>query len=236
MNDPTENFTNNVLSDGGGEMFVATNEKLKCSNVQRSFVNEDTCFLSTESTACSATNPVGEVLIPITTTNVVEFYNLADKYVYAIRGLVMEDIDEHACSKTKSYWEIETNTTCAAPTPLRNTTTQALMAAIDAASKTNEFVHEISVDPTLCDPLDADDTDKINIQLQHGLDCYTHVHPDHLKVFDFSGWVTNHPGGEYNIQKWAQGWDGNEGWYLDFPFNGNVSNVSMCYSIFSYAM
>jgi hypothetical protein len=44
-----------------------------------------------------------------------------------------------------------------------------------------------------------------------------------LSVYDFSGWVTYHPGGEYNIMKWAQGWDGTEGWYLDFPFNGNTT-------------
>lgn len=55
----------NVLSDGGGSAFVATGEKLKCSNVPRSFVNEATCFLSTESTACSASQPVGEVMIPV---------------------------------------------------------------------------------------------------------------------------------------------------------------------------
>lgn len=26
--------------------------------------------------------------------------------------------------------------------------------------------------------------------------------------------VTNHPGGEFNIMKWAQGWEGVEGWYV----------------------
>ncbi len=31
------------------------------------------------------------------------------------------------------------------------------------------------------------------------------------------------PGGPYHIQKWAQGWEGNPGWYLIFPFYGNAT-------------
>jgi hypothetical protein len=42
INDPPGNQSTKVLVDGGGEAFVATDEKLKCSNVKRSFINEDT--------------------------------------------------------------------------------------------------------------------------------------------------------------------------------------------------
>jgi len=223
MNDASGDLTTNVLSDGGGEMFVATNEKLKCSNVQRSFVNAETCFLSTESTACSASQPVGEVLIPVNTTNVIEFYNLADKYVYAIKGLVMESIDESPCAKTISRWEVAVNAACSAPTTLQTDTTAALENAITSSTDQNEFIKDVT--RTLaCDASDYDQTtDPIDIQLQVGSDCYTHVHPNHLNVYDFSGWVVRHPGGEYNIQKWAEGWEGVPGWYLDFPFYGNVT-------------
>ena len=31
------------------------------------------------------------------------------------------------------------------------------------------------------------------------------------------------PGGPYHIQKWAQGWEGHPGWYLIFPFYGNIT-------------
>ena len=65
INDPPEDMASNVLSDGGGEIATQAGEKMKCSNVQRSFVNEDTCFLSTESTACSASQLAGEVLFPL---------------------------------------------------------------------------------------------------------------------------------------------------------------------------
>jgi len=61
INTAPEDRASNVLSDGGGEWSTKTGEKLKCSNVVRSFVNEDTCFLSTENTTCSSSEAVGEV-------------------------------------------------------------------------------------------------------------------------------------------------------------------------------
>ena len=223
INAAAQNMTANVLSDGGGETFIQTGEKMKCSNVQRSFINEETCFLSSESTACSASQPVGEVLIPMSTSNVIAFYNLADKYVYAIRGLVMENLDEHACTKSSSRWEVDLNAICSAPTQLEANTIAALENAITSSSDSNEFT-KVVTRTLACNSTD-ETVQKIEIQIQVGSNCYTHVHPNHLNVYDFSGWVTKHPGGELNIQKWAQGWEGHEGWYLNFPFYGNVRTI-----------
>jgi hypothetical protein len=191
INDPPGNRTAKVLVDGGGEAFVATDEKLKCSNVQRSFINEDTCFLSSLSTTCSVTNPVGEVFMPMNTTVVLDLYDMTGRYVYAIQGLVMESITESPCAKTRSRWVAQKGATCSAPSVLGSNTTMALAAAITASINKNEYVTD--VDRTLaCNPGDFDQaSDPINIQLQVGPDCYTHVHPDHLNVYDFTGWVTN---------------------------------------------
>ena len=41
INDNGADLSSKVLQDGGGAAVVATNEKLTCSNVQRSFINED---------------------------------------------------------------------------------------------------------------------------------------------------------------------------------------------------
>ena len=225
INDPPGNRTAKVLVDGGGEAFVITDEKLKCSNVRRSFINEETCFLSTLSTACSATNPVGEVIMTMNTTLVVDLFDLTGREVYAIKGLVMESRMESPCAKTRSRWVAERGATCPAPSALGANTITVLTNAIIASTNKNEYVTDVDRPSTaLCNAVDWDqDSDPIHIQLQVGPDCYTHVHPDHLNVYDFTGWVTNHPGGSYHITKWSQGWESHPGWYLNFPFYGNTT-------------
>lgn len=106
---PTINLVNNgpaindelgpasTLKDGGGQTYVETGEKVKCANVPRSIFNEETCFLSTESTACSASSTVGEVEIPMNASNIKHFYDLSERYIYAIKGLVNEELDQHPC-------------------------------------------------------------------------------------------------------------------------------------------
>lgn len=58
INDAGESMTTKVLGDGGGKMLIETGEKMKCSNTPRSFINEDTCFLSTDPLVCSANQAV----------------------------------------------------------------------------------------------------------------------------------------------------------------------------------
>ena len=175
----------NMLSDGGGKTFIQTGEKMKCSNVQRSFINEDTCFLSTKSMVCSASQPVGEVTIPRNTSNVIAFYDLAGKYFYAIRSLVMENLDEHVCVKTPSRQEVNLNGTCSAPTQLEVNTIAAFENAVTSISGLNKFTKDFTC-TLACNSTD-ETIGKINIQIQVDSDCYTHVHPNYLNVYDFSG-------------------------------------------------
>ena len=214
-------LADNTLADGGGETFIETNEQVKCSNVPRTFFNEATCSLSTLSTACSAVREIGEVLISMSKANVISFYDLSQRYVYAVRGLVMESLDEHACVAQTSRWQIEAGVTCEAPTQgLGSGTIEAIAGALNTTLDSNEFVRDIGP-LTTCNSTDII-LDNIGIQIQVGEDCYTQVHSDHLNVYDFTGWTKNHPGGEYHIEKWASGDDWvSEGWYLDFPFAGN---------------
>ena len=187
INDPPGNRSAKVLVDGRGKAFVATDEKLKCSNVQCSFINKDTCLLSSLSTTCLATNPVSKVFMPVNTTIVLDLYNLTGREIYAIQGLVMESITELPCTKTRLRWVVQHSTTCSAPSVLGTNTITALTAAITASISKNEYV--TNVDRTLaCNPSDFDHaSDPIDIQLQVGPDYYTHVHPNHLNIYDFIG-------------------------------------------------
>ena len=62
-------LTANVLVDGGGEAVFQTDGDVKCANVARSFVNEDTCFLSTSTTACRG-GSIDEVVIQMNKTTI----------------------------------------------------------------------------------------------------------------------------------------------------------------------
>ena len=63
INDVGQNMTSKVLADGGGKMFIETGETMKCSNTPRSFINEDTCFLTTDPMVCSANQAVPQSVI-----------------------------------------------------------------------------------------------------------------------------------------------------------------------------
>lgn len=94
--------SNKVLPDGGGSIFIQTGEKVKCSNVARSIFNEATCYLSTNALACSSSNAIGEIDIPLNKSNIHAFYEHSDRYVYAITGLVNDEIGQHPCMTTTS--------------------------------------------------------------------------------------------------------------------------------------
>ena len=163
INDAAQDGTNNVLSDGGGGNSIRTGGKTKCSNAHRSFVNEKTCFLSMEPTACSAAQAIGSVMIKLTARNIRKFYDLEDRYVYAVRGLVMESLEEHACRKTSSRWEVKSDATCPAPTLLEAGTKAALENAIATSTDRNKFTRD--VERTLaCDSID-ETIQKIDIQI-----------------------------------------------------------------------
>ena len=122
-----DNKTANVLSDGGGQTVIDTDEKTRCANVPRTFSNEDTCFLSTSSTACSAAVEVGEVPILLDPSNIKAFYTFGERYVYAIQGLELETLEEHPCNAAKSRWAV-TQTICPNPTQLATNTTAILVS------------------------------------------------------------------------------------------------------------
>lgn len=158
------------------------------ANVARTFDNEDTCIYSTLNTACSATRVLDETIIVMNETNILKFFEFGNKYVYAINGLAMEDLDEHACLYSKSRFEVEPNTNCSSPTPNLNIQTiTALESAFSSSTESNVFLKDID-GPLDCNAVDVS-AETLGLQIQFGEDCYTHVHKDHKNVYDFSGWV-----------------------------------------------
>jgi hypothetical protein len=157
--------------------------------------------------------------IRVTPSNIIKFNEVSDRYVYAIRGLPLEYTGfQHQCKGISSRWMVSTGDCTDPASGLGEDTVKALEDAIieaEAEGSANDYVIDIKR------TFECDDDDisasSIEMQLEVNGNCYTHVHPDHLNVYDFTGWVSVHPGGEENIKKWAEG----GGWYLDFPSGGD---------------
>lgn len=63
INTDHQDMTNDVLSDGGAAWSNETGGVLKCSNVDRSFVNEKTCFLSSEACLADGSGMANDVIV-----------------------------------------------------------------------------------------------------------------------------------------------------------------------------
>jgi len=229
INTPPSQMEKHALPDGGGSIRTQTGGVVGCSNVPRSILNEETCFLSMDRSACS--NPGSSLSlqeITLSTSNINAFNEEESKYIYAIQGLVLEDLEQHPCLAEVSRWTVSTGT-CTNPTlGLSISTILALETAIKRSEDENMKMKDITLDPSMsCDENDIT-PDKLQIQLEINGNCYIHIHPDHLNVYDFTAWASNHPGGAYHIKKWVAN---DDGWYLNYPHDGdeNIPNHPMDY-------
>jgi len=209
------NTLENQISDGGGSIELSTGGMTKCFNAPRTFLNEETCFLSTEASACGSI-PTPDTTFALNSTNIVALQSLTGKYLYAMKGLVVTqdgiNTVEHPCFKEghRSRWT-KTDGACANPTELGPSTKTILEGLIASSSDENPHIRDITFKSnTQCD--ETDESAEISITV--GNDCWTHVHPEHLSVWDLTYWAdpNTHPGnknaenfGRPNpIKKWAE--------------------------------
>ena len=186
-----DNTAESPALDGGGEVSLETNEITLCSSAPRTFLNEDTCVLSTDPSACAIDKSV-EALIPLNEENILQLHDLTGRYTYAIQGLVVVDnmANEvlHSCTPGyRSRWEKEANQQCENPTNIDVMTNQTLTDLIIA--------NEGDPNPTLRDITFPDSgamcdlSTGVGIKIQVGIDCWTQVHHDHLGVYDVTYWT-----------------------------------------------
>jgi len=230
MHDPRlvleENTLENPIFDGGGTAVIETDETVLCSNAPRTFLNEDHCVLSNEFSTCGVSPPPVTNLL-LEDENIITLTNLTQRYVYAIKGLRVVDMFgnavPHPCTPGQvSRWE-KTLGACSEPSVLGSTTMMTLMELLmrNSASDSNAYMTDIDMPNSMMDMdmmgmCNTTDLDNVEIQIDVMIDmmemCFTHVHPDHLSIYDMTYWTEEdaHPGnmiaameGEYNpIKKW----------------------------------
>eukprot|EP00986_Skeletonema_menzelii_P003357 scaffold1026_cov141-Skeletonema_menzelii.AAC.8 len=209
-----ENTVDNPESDGGGLIKTLTGDVTKCANVPRTFLNEDSCVLSTMATACSSST-APDLQIELNAENIGILHDLTGQYVYGILGLpVVDKLGEKLETPCKpglrSRWEIKAAGECSA-TLLGMNTNASLVELLSESSDTNPFIRDINF-PASGFACDSSDDATVEIEIIIGSQCFKRVHPEHMSVFDFTYWTLDHthPGnmiammeGESNpIKKW----------------------------------
>mmetsp|Transcript_3881 Transcript_3881/g.6489 ORF Transcript_3881/g.6489 Transcript_3881/m.6489 type:complete len:2423 (+) Transcript_3881:72-7340(+) len=253
LHDPRfELFDNTIKSpslDGGGSLAEANTNfnrpefSAKCANVPSTFLNEDTCFISTSPNVCaigSGNGNIGnglEFLIPLDNATIRAIYTESGAgeggslYVYAIDQLRIEDdtlVRPPCATDVQSRWVIAN---CSAPNILTvETETEATfiyLISIEEAQSSNPYIIDVTLKDSSCAEKDLS---RVGFVVSNGEGkCYMNVHPDHLNVYDFTPWTRSHPGnsvwnnpitefaeaGEYKLQ--FPSWHNMSRWEINKP-------------------
>lgn len=156
--------------------------KSGCPNVAKTFLTRGKCKLQ----ETCAPLVFGSQLLQLDAATLRAFYTLSSKYVYVVEGLRLEvPYDESPCSAATTRWEFADGP-CDADSPLDPATRDTIVDAIAGSSDTtNPYVRDVTIDSSrVCLPEDT-----VGASLTVDNDCWTHVHPDHLDVRDFSYWA-----------------------------------------------
>jgi len=221
------NTLSNPLPDGGGITKLVTGEKTKCSNVERTIFNEEHCVMTQDPNVCKVDADTSSIEISLDRINLLNLFDLTGRYVYSIMGLKVKQTEfsyevDHPCTPGfRSRWEKGTPI-CSNPTSLGTNTYSSLYKLLSTSSDTNPFVRDIVFTSSyVCDSFDTD----VEIEIQVDSNCYTHVHNEHMSVWDLTYWTepNTHPGNSvaeqagkrHPIKKWLH--DGKHN--LWFPSN-----------------
>jgi hypothetical protein len=189
--DPHLELGNNTptqpMSDGGRANLLDSYQQTICSNVRRSFLNENQCIVPTNISVCRPLYPQ-EAALTLSDFNIRQLYNLTGRYVYALKGLPVEDQYGnkllHPCTPNlRSRWLLSDGSNCTT-TFIQPQTTNTLTWLLKTIFDRNSYLRDITFPTTglSCDKNDTNPSVVLNI---NGT-CYTRVHPDYLSVFDVS--------------------------------------------------
>jgi hypothetical protein len=232
-----KNTLEDPIADGGGLVEALTGQKTRCSNVPRTFLNEESCHLSYSISACGSSG-APQLKIELTEETLKTLHIMTGQYVYGVLGLPVVDFQgtklESPCKPgLRSRWEIKSAAECPSPTVLEAATNATLVSLLTKSSDQNPYIRDIYFPNSGYSCGAANTVALANVQIVVGSTCFKRVHPEHLSVFDFTYWTLEdtHPGnmiammeGEPNpIKKWI---DIDNKVFLTFPAfpNNDVPN------------
>mmetsp|Transcript_19333 Transcript_19333/g.27328 ORF Transcript_19333/g.27328 Transcript_19333/m.27328 type:complete len:1758 (+) Transcript_19333:76-5349(+) len=231
-----ENTPENPLPDGGGRYAAAEGsqshlqtatvtpyENIMCANVPRSFYNEDSCRLSTDTYACQPQTTI-KFAIFLDDEAIVTFYNLTQRWVFAITDLPMPadsqaGIEYEVCKHRRDtyvrFLRMDDATLCNGNTLIEEETATVFANLIreggnsdlqaTALPRVKNVIKRSSVGCA------SNDVAVVNLgYIMSDNVCWKHVHPDDHNVYDFSTWAgllpdgsdAKHPGGADMIRNY----------------------------------
>ena len=130
-------------SDHGKDELVASGGDTYCSNVPQTFLNKESCQLS--SNACRPSSNT-EVNIFLENSTIAVLNHLTGHYVYAVKGLLVKYggiVLDHPCTPgLRSRWEPKNLTDCD-PTELYSETNSSLHILLSSSGDRNPYVRYV---------------------------------------------------------------------------------------------
>lgn len=196
-----------------------------CSNAPRTFVNEDHCVLSTDDDICRPTDTL-DVTFPLEyesfkkvfeltggTKNAIEDDKPGTRYVYAIDGLRNDpDFVKAPCTRgRRSRWlkvpvrYCDNERTIDWPYDKVTAKTKSVFAKIlETSPDRNPYLRDVVLPIIAAKSCEAN---TYNFTVKTAGECWRNVDPELFNVYDFTSWVSFHPGGPSKIQSFSQGDD-----------------------------
>ena len=216
LHDPRFSIFDNTVTfpkaDGGGAIVKstqnATTDKYmaRCAGVPMNFLNEETCYLSTDPNVCASFGDTsGTIVLSLSNLEKAHQVSNGSRYIYAVNGLRQNDEEESVpydppCrAGTRSRW-VRTDD-CSFDTPAKKTS-EVLSQLLRSSTDSNPYMRDIFF-PTLGEFCHPADQDKYNFRLLVDDQCWHNVHQLHLQVYDFTEFVRNHPGGSAAIEQFV---------------------------------
>jgi len=170
--------------DGGKAEVIASGGETLCSNVPRTFLNEDQCKVSSNACRPSSNSQV-EILLDNNTISALN--NLTGRYTYAIMGLLVKYdgiVLDHPCTPDlRSRWLRKEVGECN-PTDLYGNTTESLTDLLRNSGDRNPYFRDITFpeEGLICEDRDTEPAIEIMVD---GV-CWRRVHDEFMSVFDVS--------------------------------------------------
>lgn len=188
-----ENRNQRPSIDGGGKAVAVSDRVAYCANVERNFLNEHNCKLSSHDNACAPRGKV-EGSVVLSPMMLKTFFGLLNRPVYAVTGLRIEDDDSVGtpCTIGKiSRWQLVDTCT----ENVKPETSELLGTLLKVPGHGNPNFKDITLLPEegACH---WKDVDKKQLYVKVDSQCYMNIHPDLFNVYDFTNWAELHPGGK----------------------------------------